>query len=296
MTTKRLLSSSASFIILTGLSGAGKSQAIRALEDLGYFCVDNLPVSLLQAFADGVESGGGATQPSAVVADVRDPRFLREFPTILSELKTRAGLGARVIFLEATDEALVRRFSETRRPHPLAPDRSVTEGIIEERKRLSGIRGTADYVFDTSKLTVHELRKTFMGLSVEESSSDLVVTVLSFGYKYGVPLESDVMFDLRFLRNPHFEPSLRELTGQNSEVQKYLESLEPTRTFLTKTTDLLNFLVPQYKAEGKKYLTIGIGCTGGRHRSVYIAEQLAARIGLGDGASLRVHHRDLEKS
>ena len=296
MTTKRLLSSSASFIILTGLSGAGKSQAIRALEDLGYFCVDNLPVSLLQAFADGVESGGGATQPSAVVADVRDPRFLREFPTILSELKTRTGLGARVIFLEATDEALVRRFSETRRPHPLAPDRSVTEGIIEERKRLSGIRGTADYVFDTSELTVHELRKTFMGLSVEESSSDLVVTVLSFGYKYGVPLESDVMFDLRFLRNPHFEPSLRELTGQNSEVQKYLESLEPTRTFLTKTTDLLNFLVPQYKAEGKKYLTIGIGCTGGRHRSVYIAEQLAARIGLGDGASLRVHHRDLEKS
>ena len=296
MTTKRLLSSSASFIILTGLSGAGKSQAIRALEDLGYFCVDNLPVSLLQAFADGVESGGGATQPSAVVADVRDPKFLREFPTILSELKTRTGLGARVIFLEATDEALVRRFSETRRPHPLAPDRSVTEGIIEERKRLSGIRGTADYVFDTSKLTVHELRKTFMGLSVEESSSDLVVTVLSFGYKYGVPLESDVMFDLRFLRNPHFEPSLRELTGQNSEVQKYLESLEPTRTFLTKTTDLLNFLVPQYKAEGKKYLTIGIGCTGGRHRSVYIAEQLAARIGLGDGASLRVHHRDLEKS
>tara|TARA_B100001167_G_C16761985_1_gene301972 strand:- start:68 stop:958 length:891 start_codon:yes stop_codon:yes gene_type:complete len=296
VTTKRLLSSSASFIILTGLSGAGKSQAIRALEDLGYFCVDNLPVSLLQAFADGVESGGGATQPSAVVADVRDPRFLREFPTILSELKTRTGLGARVIFLEATDEALVRRFSETRRPHPLAPDRSVTEGIIEERKRLSGIRGTADYVFDTSKLTVHELRKTFMGLSVEESSSDLVVTVLSFGYKYGVPLESDVMFDLRFLRNPHFEPSLRELTGQNSEVQKYLESLEPTRTFLTKTTDLLNFLVPQYKAEGKKYLTIGIGCTGGRHRSVYIAEQLAARIGLGDGASLRVHHRDLEKS
>ncbi|MEE3202543.1 MAG: RNase adapter RapZ [Acidobacteriota bacterium] len=295
MTTKRLLSSSASFIILTGLSGAGKSQAIRALEDLGYFCVDNLPVSLLQAFADGVESGGGATQPSAVVADVRDPRFLREFPTILSELKTRTGLGARVIFLEATDEALVRRFSETRRPHPLAPDRSVTEGIIEERKRLSGIRGTADYVFDTSKLTVHELRKTFMGLSVEESSSDLVVTVLSFGYKYGVPLESDVMFDLRFLRNPHFEPSLRELTGQNSEVQKYLESLEPTRAFLTKTTDLLNFLVPQYKAEGKKYLTIGIGCTGGRHRSVYIAEQLAARIGLGDGASLRVHHRDLEK-
>ncbi len=296
MTTKRLLGSSARFIILTGLSGAGKSQAIRALEDLGYFCVDNLPVSLLQAFADGVESGGGATQPSAVVADVRDPRFLREFPTILSELKTRTGLGARVIFLEATDEALVRRFSETRRPHPLAPDRSVTEGIIEERKRLSGIRDIADYVFDTSKLTVHELRKTFMGLSVEESSSDLVVTVLSFGYKYGVPLESDVMFDLRFLRNPHFEPSLRELTGQDSEVQKYLETLEPTRTFLAKTTDLLNFLVPKYKAEGKKYLTIGIGCTGGRHRSVYIAEQLAARIGLGDGASLRVHHRDLEKS
>jgi len=296
MTVERLLGISARFVILTGLSGAGKSQAIRALEDLGYFCVDNLPVSLLQAFADGVESGGGGTaQPSAVVADVRDPRFLSEFPTILKKLRDRSVLGTRVIFLEATDEALVRRFSETRRPHPLAADRSVTEGIVEERKTLSGIRETADYVFDTSELTVHELRKAFMGLSIEETSAELVVTVLSFGYKFGVPLESDVMFDVRFLRNPHFDPELREKTGQDEEVQKYLANLEPTRAFLEKATDFLDFLVPEYRREGKKYLTIGVGCTGGRHRSVYITEELGTRISPRDGVTLRVHHRDLEK-
>ena len=191
MTADRLLGSSARFVVLTGLSGAGKSQAIRALEDLGYFCVDNLPVFLLHSFAEGVESGGTTAQPSAVVADVRDRNFQKEFPAILRALRSKKALGARVIFLEATDEALVRRFSETRRPHPLAPDRSVLEGIVEERKRLAGIRATADYVFDTSNLTVHELRKSFMGLSVEPTSAELVLTVLSFGYKFGVPLESD---------------------------------------------------------------------------------------------------------
>jgi len=296
VTTEGLLGTSARFVILTGLSGAGKSQAIRALEDLGYFCVDNLPVDLLEAFAEGIESPEAPAQPSAVVADMRDPRFLSEFPTILNKLRDRSSLGTRLIFLEATDEALVRRFSETRRPHPLAPDRSFIEGITEERQRLNGIRQTADYVFDTSKLTVHELRKSFMGLSVEEDSVDLVVTVLSFGYKFGVPLEADVMFDVRFLANPHFNPELRQLSGRDTAVQHYLSNLEPAKTFCEKTIDLLHFLIPEYQAEGKKYLTIGVGCTGGRHRSVYIAERLAAEITLGAGAGLHVYHRDIGKS
>ena len=296
MTTERLLGNSARFVILTGLSGAGKSQAIRALEDLGYFCVDNLPVSLIEAFAQGVESADATAQPSAVVADVRDPNFLSEFPTILEHLRLRPPLGARLIFLDASDEALVRRFSETRRPHPLAPDRSFIEGIAEERETLSVIRQTADYVFDTSKLTVHELRKSFMGLSVEEDAAELVVTVLSFGYKFGVPLEADVVFDVRFLSNPHFDRTLRALTGKDTAVQSYLEALEPARIFCDKTTDLLEFLIPEYQSEGKKYLTIGIGCTGGRHRSVYIADRLAAEITLGVGASLHVYHRDIGKS
>ena len=296
MTADGLLGASARFIILTGLSGAGKSQAIRALEDLGYFCVDNLPVSLLQSFAEGVESGGTTAQSSAVVADVRDRNFQREFPGILQELRSRKALGARVIFLEATDESLVRRFSETRRPHPLAADRSVLEGIVEERKRLSGIRDAADYIFDTSNLTVHELRKSFMALSVDHASAELVLTVLSFGYKFGVPLESDLLFDVRFLTNPHFEPRLRAMTGLDVEVQDYLDQLKPTHEFLSKTTELLDFLIPEYKAEGKRYLTIGIGCTGGRHRSVSIAEWLAAKLSVSEGVSLRVHHRDLDKS
>ncbi len=296
MTADRFLGSSARFVILTGLSGAGKSQAIRALEDLGYFCVDNLPVFLLQSFAEGVESGGTTAQPSAVVADVRDRNFQKEFPAILRTLRSKKALGARVIFLEATDEALVRRFSETRRPHPLAPDRSVLEGIVEERNHLAGIRATADYVFDTSNLTVHELRKSFMELSVEHTSAELVLTVLSFGYKFGVPLESDLLFDVRFLTNPHFDPKLRELNGLDSQVQDYLDKLKPTHEFLDRTTELLDFLIPEYRAEGKRYLTISIGCTGGRHRSVSIAEALAAKILVGEGVSLRVQHRDLEKS
>lgn len=296
MRTEHLLGVSSRFVILTGLSGAGKSQAIRALEDLGYFCVDNLPISLLDAFAQGVESAEASAQPSAVVADVRDPRFLSEFPTILKKLRGRSSLGTRLIFLDATDESLVRRFSETRRPHPLAPDRSFIEGITEERQRLDAIRQTADYVFDTSKLTVHELRKSFMGLSVQADATELVVTVLSFGYKFGVPLEADVMFDVRFLTNPYFQPELRRLSGKDSAVQKYLAGLESTREFCEKTTGLLHFLIPEYQTEGKKYLTIGVGCTGGRHRSVYIAERLAAGITLGAGAGLHVYHRDIAKS
>ena len=282
----------ARFVVLTGLSGAGKSEAIHAVEDLGYFCVDNLPTSLIRTFADLVDRSGTTVDRAAVVVDMRDPSFLRDFPGVLSELRRRKSLGAVVIFLEASDEALVRRFSETRRPHPLAADQSVIEGILKEREQLESIKTIADKVFDTSHLTVHELRRAFMALS-RGDDQQLVVTVVSFGYKYGVPLEADLLLDVRFLPNPHFVRELRPLTGRDRGVQKYLDKSEATRTFLDKTTGLLRFLIPEYVREGKSYLTIGVGCTGGRHRSVVVADRLRRRLARLDGVRLRLKHRDI---
>ena len=282
----------ARFVVLTGLSGAGKSQAVHALEDLGYFCVDNLPTSLIPTFATLSTRSGKRVARSAVVVDLRDPRFLKEFPRVLRGLRRRRTLGAVVIFLEASDEALVRRFSETRRPHPLAADQSVIEGILKEREQLEPIKQMADKVFDTSDLTVHELRRAFMDLSRVGADKQLTVTVLSFGYKHGIPLEADLLFDVRFLPNPHFVPALRPLTGRDRPVQEYLDKADATGTFLDKTTDLLRFLIPQYASEGKSYVTVAVGCTGGRHRSVMIAERLRRRLaGLG-GIRFRLKHRD----
>ncbi|MCY4078116.1 MAG: RNase adapter RapZ [Acidobacteria bacterium] len=286
----------ARFVVVTGLSGAGKSQAIRALEDLGYLCVDNLPTALLPAFADltvrsaGSASGVGA---SAAVLDVRDPSFLAAFPAALGRLRERADLRTVVLFIEASDEALVRRYSETRRPHPLAPDRSVLEGILEERTRLEAIKGGADRVINTSDLTVHELRAVFTELFRGGATARLVVTLISFGYKHGVPLESDLLFDVRFLPNPHFVPHLRPRTGVDPEVQRYVGGRDAARDFLTRVTELLRFLLPQYAGEGKTYLTIGIGCTGGRHRSVAIVERLRRRMADLGSIHLLVKHRDI---
>ena len=284
----------ARFVVLTGLSGAGKSEAIRALEDLGYFCVDNLPTSLVPTFADLLAQQGDSTvDRAAVVVDMRDPGFLRGFPGVLRELRRRKWLGAVVIFLEASDEALVRRFSETRRPHPLAANQSVLEGIVEERARLEKIKRVADKVFDTSDLTVHELRRAFMDISKVGAHKQLGVTLVSFGYKHGVPLESDLLLDVRFLPNPHFVPVLRGLSGRDEAVQDFLARLDVTQAFLDKTTDLLRFLIPHYAREGKSYLTVGIGCTGGRHRSVMIAERLRRTLRGLEGVRLRVKHRDI---
>ena len=288
------IGSAARFVVLTGLSGAGKSEAVRALEDLGYFCVDNLPTSLIPVFAELASDPRNGVERAAVVVDVRDHRFLDEFAGVLRGLRRRKGLGAVLIFLEADDAALVRRFSETRRPHPLAPDRSVLEGILEERTRLETIKSAADKVFDTSDLTVHDLRRAFRELSQGRSKMYLIATLLSFGYKHGVPLESDLLFDVRFLPNPHFVSTLRRLTGRDRAVRRYLDELEPTTVFLEKATDLLRFLIPQYAKEEKSYLTVGIGCTGGRHRSVVIADRLHQRLGGLDGVRLRVKHRDIE--
>jgi UPF0042 nucleotide-binding protein len=205
------------------------------------------------------------------------------------------GLNPRLIFLEASDEALVRRFSETRRPHPLAPDRSAAEGIREERKRLKGIRRMADQTLDTTAMTVHDLRRAFLGLSREGSAqAPLVVTILSFGFKHGIPVDSDLLFDVRFLPNPHFVPGLRAYSGKDRPVMRFLEQAEATHEFLDRTTNLLTFLLPQYISEGKSYLTIGIGCTGGRHRSVAIAEALRKRLSKLKHVRTRVRHRDID--
>lgn len=282
------------FVVLTGLSGSGKSQAIRALEDLGYFCVDNLPVTLLPMLADLTLRAGSEISRAAVVVDVREGRLLSDFPAIYMRLKSRKDLNPVLIFLEAKEADLVRRFSETRRPHPLSPDRSAIEGIREERKAMRKIRRLADHVVDTSQMTVHELRHVFTGVaSGRAPGNQMVVTILSFGFKHGIPVDSDLLFDVRFLPNPHFVPGLRQHTGRDSEVKRYLDRSEATRDFLRHTLNLLKFLIPQYAHEGKAYLTIGIGCTGGRHRSVAIAEALKKGLAGVPGARLRVAHRDI---
>ena len=282
------------FVVLTGLSGSGKSQAIRALEDLGYFCVDNLPVSLLPMLAELTLRAGTEISRAAVVVDVREGRMLKEFPRIYRQLKKRKNLNPALIFLEAAEPTLIRRFSETRRPHPLAPDRSAIEGIREEREAMRGIRKLADHVVDTSEMTVHELRHVFTGVAAGRSpGAQLVVTILSFGFKHGIPVDSDLLFDVRFLPNPHFVPELRPYTGRDAEVVRYLDRSPATHQFLEHTLNLLRFLVPQYVNEGKTYLTIGIGCTGGRHRSVAISEALRKGLSGITGVRVRVKHRDI---
>jgi RNase adapter protein RapZ len=282
------------FVVLTGLSGSGKSQAIRALEDLGYFCVDNLPVSLLPMLAELTLRAGTEISRAAVVVDVREGKMLKEFPSIYRKLKSRKNLNPVLIFLEAAEPTLVRRFSETRRPHPLSPDRSAIEGIKEERGAMLPIRKLADHVVDTSEMTVHELRHTFTGVAAGRTpGAQLVVTVLSFGFKHGIPVDSDLLFDVRFLPNPHFVPELRPHTGRDPEVVRYLDRASATHEFLDHTLNLLKFLVPQYVHEGKAYLTIGIGCTGGRHRSVAISEALKKGLSGIPGVRVRVKHRDI---
>lgn len=283
------------FVVLTGLSGSGKSQAIRALEDLGFFCVDNLPITLLPMFAElALRAGGTEISRAAVVVDVREGSLLKEFPGIYRRLRAMRNLHPVLIFLEASRSALVRRFSETRRPHPLAADRSVLEGIREETEAMRPIRRLADHIMDTSEMTVHELRHAFTGVATGRSpDSQLVVTILSFGFKHGIPVDSDLLFDVRFLPNPHFVPALRGHTGRDAAVVRYLNRSRVMREFLDHTLNLLRFLVPQYVNEGKSYLTIGIGCTGGRHRSVAIAEALRRGLGGIPGVQLRVRHRDI---
>jgi len=276
-------------LVITGLSGSGKTHVSRALEDIGWFCVDNLPTVLIPRFADLIRSSA-ARQRSALVVDIREPDFARRFPKVYRDLKGR--VEASLIFLDADEKVLLRRFSETRRPHPLAVNQPVLEGIREEREELRPIRKMADLILDTSDYTVHQLRDYIREhYDLRSHATPLVLSVTSFGYKYGVPSEADLVFDARFLPNPNFVPKLKPLTGTHPAVVRYMRRHRTTATFLAKLLSFLSYLVPQYIKEGKSYLTIGIGCTGGRHRSVMIADALGRSLEK-KGYTVKVSHRD----
>jgi UPF0042 nucleotide-binding protein len=279
-------------VILTGLSGSGKASALKAFEDLGYYSVDNLPLELLPRFADLVRQSAEIDR-AALVVDVREGQALERFPAILQQI--RKSLATTVIFLEASEAALLRRYSETRRPHPLAKSGMVRSALESERSMLNPIRNVADITLDTSNFNVHELRAHLQAKFESESTGKrLLISSISFGYKNGVPLEADLVFDVRFLPNPHFIPEFRKLTGRHSKVAAYVRNFPQTQEFLGRVTDMLLFLLPHYIQEGKSYLTVAFGCTGGQHRSVAIAEEVAKRLGKR-GYRVKTAHRDLPR-
>lgn len=280
-------------VIITGLSGSGKGSVLRALEDLGYYSVDNLPVELIPKFAELV-ADNPTVKSSALVVDVREGAGLSAFPGVFR--KIRSAVNTKLIFLEADDTAIVRRFSETRRPHPLGTDRSIAKSIRSERSKLSVIRGMADLIINTSKFTVHELRE-FIGERFRgaHDESKLLIYVTSFGYRNGLPPDSDLVFDVRFLPNPNYIPRFKHLTGKNPGVAKYIRSFPQTTEFVKRISDLLVYLLPHYIREGKSYLTIAFGCTGGQHRSVMMAEQIRKNLA-ASGFKAKVNHRDIAKA
>jgi UPF0042 nucleotide-binding protein len=281
-------------VIVTGLSGAGKASALKAFEDLGYYAVDNLPLEFIPRFAELVLKSPDITH-AAIVVDVREGIRIDRFPTLLKQV--RRVLPARVVFLEASDDAIVRRFSETRRPHPLGRGETVIDSVHAERKRLDPVRNVADILLDTSKFNVHELRahiNTAFERGGAKSEQNLTLSVMSFGFKNGVPTDADLVFDVRFLPNPHFVPEFRKLTGKHPKVAAYVRSFPQTKEFLDKATEMLTFLLPHYIKEGKSYLTVAIGCTGGQHRSVMITEELKKRLGAA-GYRAKASHRDMPR-
>src|ERR1700729_1381167 len=279
-------------VILTGLSGSGKLSALKTFEDLGYYSVDNLPLELVPRFADLVRQSA-EIQRAALVVDVREGLRREEFPATLE--KVRRVVPTRVVYREASEEALIRRFSETRRPHPMGREDTVVKSIRAERKRLDPNRNVADIVLDTTKFNVHDLRAHINSqFEREESDQTLMISSNSFGFKNGVPTEADLVFDVRFLPNPHFVPEFRKLTGKDPRVAKYVRHFPQTKEFLDKTTDLLKFLLPHYIKEGKSYLTVAFGCTGGQHRSVFIAEEMKRRLEK-EGHRVKTSHRDMPK-
>ena len=280
-------------LIITGLSGSGKTHVARALEDSGWFCVDNLPSALIPRFADLIRDSAELHR-SALVVDMRERDFLKQFPHVFRQLRAK-GFAASVLFLEAEEKVLQRRFSETRRPHPLAINQPAIEGIREEREALRPIRKIADLILDTSDYTVHQLRDYIREhYDARSDRSPLVLAVMSFGYKFGVPSEADLVFDVRFLPNPNFVPRLKPLTGNNLPVVRYMNRQPETARFIAKLDQFLAYVIPRYVKEGKSYLTIGIGCTGGRHRSVMIANAVAEKL-QRHGYAVRVRHRDLRQ-
>lgn len=280
--------------IITGMSGAGKSQVVHSLEDLGFYCVDNLPPTLMPKFMDLIAQSLGKMNKIALVIDIRGGEFFPDLFDALSELKSKK-ITYEILFLEASNETLVRRFKETRRRHPLAPRGRVLDGIIEERLRLQELRGMADKVIDTSDLSNQQLKDQVLDMFTENKQGQLSITLMSFGYKYGLPLDVDLAIDVRFLPNPFYIDALRPYTGEQKEVRDYVLSNPVAKTFLRKYIGLLNFLIPHYGAEGKTHLVIAIGCTGGQHRSVALANRIAEAFS-GKGYHVAVTHRDILKA
>jgi len=280
------------FVLITGMSGSGKGSVLKAFEDLGYHCVDNLPIDLIARFAQSCQQRGSRIPLAAVVVDIREGEALSQLPTLYQDLRKRQ-LNLSLVFLETSDKALIRRFEETRRPHPLGRDLPVREGIRLERTLLKPMRQLADVTIDTTRMNVHELRELiqtrFGGLSARQG---ILVSVVSFGFRSGVPADANLVFDARFLPNPNYIPRLKSKTGLDEVVQRYMDSFPQTRGLMKQLMRLLVYLLPHYVREGKSYLTIAIGCTGGRHRSVAIAEKVSKAL-IGEGYKTRVSHRDI---
>jgi RNase adapter protein RapZ len=279
-------------VVITGMSGSGKSTAIRALEDAGFFCVDNLPVTLMPKLTELAGMGEDLLR-LAVVMDAREKGFLKHAPKVLEEAR-RAGHQVEVLFLDSSDDSLIRRFSETRRRHPLAPGGTVEEGLRLEREALSDLRELADQVIDTSALNVHDLKRMVQGRFSPAPDNQPSISVMSFGYRYGVPSQADLVLDVRFLPNPYFVPELKGLTGREPNVAQYVLGRTETQDFLEKVVDLCRFLFPRYQKEGKAYLTVALGCTGGKHRSVAIAAELVRRLA-SEATRIQLWDRDIDK-
>jgi UPF0042 nucleotide-binding protein len=280
-------------VIFTGVSGSGKSTALRALEDAGYYCVDNLPIVFLEKLLELSAHTAGEVTRIALVVDAREGRFLAEAPRVIDDVR-RNGTRVEVVFLDASDEALLRRYSETRRRHPLAGGGTVPEGIAAERRALAGLKAIANEVIDSSNLNVHELKRLVHARFVGGEQARMGVTVVSFGFRYGLPSHADLVLDVRFLPNPYFIPELKPHAGTDAKVKDFVLGHPDAGAFVDRAVDLCAFLIPRYRSEGKSYLTIAIGCTGGRHRSVAIAGAMAERL-QAVGSDVRLWHRDLEK-
>lgn len=282
----------ARLVIITGMSGAGKTLAVQSLEDLGFFCVDNLPPVLIPKFAEVIDESNGRIGKVALVIDLRGREFFSMLLESLNDVKANYTYSVDILFLDCTDSVLVQRYKETRRRHPLAPEGLPLEGIKLERELLEELKGSASLVIDTSNLKPIALKEKITQQFKHHSQHSLSINVISFGFKYGIPIDADLIFDVRFLPNPHYEDELRPKTGQQPEVYDYVMKWPSTQTFLNKLLDMLNFLIPQYSKEGKSQIVIGIGCTGGKHRSVAIGEYLGKVMGDRETEIVRVSHRD----
>lgn len=283
------------FVILTGMSGAGKSTALKMMEDIGFYCVDNLPIPLLEKFVELSELQSAELQKVALGIDARSGQALEELKAVLDRIK-RNGASYEILFLDAEDGVLVKRYKETRRSHPLALGERIDKGIALERERLAFLKGKADYIIDTSQLLTRELKTEIEKIFLQNQGyKNLFITILSFGFKHGIPADSDLVFDVRFLPNPYYIEGLRAKTGNEKEIQEYVLQFKEAHEFLDKLTDMVEFLIPNYITEGKNQLVISIGCTGGKHRSVTLANELYKRLSDKTGYGLKVEHRDIEK-